>query len=69
MPLLLEALCGIQVQDTVTQDRYKEYVELRKRKEHHIFTVESTNSIPAATLFTRALRILREKSQNLRNML
>lgn len=59
----------MQVKDTITQDRYKEYVELRKRKEHHIFTVESTNAIPAVTLFTRAIRILREKSQNLRNML
>lgn len=62
-------ICGMQVKDTITQDQYKEYVELHKRKEHHIFTVESTNSIPAAVLFTRAIRILREKSQCLRNML
>jgi hypothetical protein len=59
----------LQVQDTITQDRFKEYLELRKRKEHHIFTVESTNSIPAATLFTRAIRLLQGKSQTLRNML
>jgi DNA-directed RNA polymerase alpha subunit len=57
------------VKDTITQDRYKEYVELRKRKEHHIFTVESTNSISAAELFKRAIRILRHKCTALRNML
>lgn len=60
---------NVQVKDTITQDRYKDYVQLRKRKEHHIFTVESTTSITATTLFTRAIRILHSKSQNLRNML
>lgn len=57
------------MKDVATQDKYKAYIELRKRKEHHIFTVESVTPIPAATLFTRAIRILREKSHKLKSML
>jgi hypothetical protein len=60
---------NLQVRDVVTQDRYKAYLELRKRKEHHIFTVESVTLIPAATLFVRAIQILRGKSQRLKSML
>lgn len=59
----------MQVRDLANEAKYQKYIQLRKRKEHHIFTIETCGSIPAATLFKRAVGVLREKCENLKGML
>lgn len=59
----------MQVRDLANESRYSEYIQLRKRKEHHIFTIETCGSIPAAELFKRAIAVLRGKCENLKGML
>lgn len=57
------------MRDAANEADYSAYIQLRKRKEHHIFTIETCGAIPAATLFKRAIAILREKCENLKGML
>lgn len=57
------------MRDTANEAEYCDYIQLRKRKEHHIFTIETCGAIPAATLFKRAIAILRAKCENLKGML
>lgn len=44
---------------------YEGRVQLRKVKEHYIFTVESVGQLPAEELFTEAVNILQEKCATL----
>ena len=45
--------------------RFAERVQLRKVKEHYVFTVESVGQVPAADLFTEAVNILKGKCDTL----
>lgn len=47
------------------QDKWREALQLRKRKDHFIFTVESTGCVPADQLVRDALAILAEKCERL----
>eukprot|EP00892_Ulva_mutabilis_P006411 jgi/Ulvmu1/4141/UM019_0120.1 len=58
-----------KVRDTANAKKFQDYIQLRKRKEHHIFTIESSGSIPAPRLFQHALALLRDKCENLKAML
>jgi DNA-directed RNA polymerase I and III subunit RPAC1 len=40
-----------------------EQVELRRVRDHFIFTIESTGALPPEMLFTEAVRILEEKCE------
>jgi DNA-directed RNA polymerase I and III subunit RPAC1 len=57
------------VRRLLEQESWKERLQLRKRKDHIIFTVESTGTQPAATLLRTALTILEQKCERLANRL
>jgi hypothetical protein len=59
----------VQIRDLSGEDPYKEYLEVRKRKEHCIFTIEPSVSVPPEQLFLRAIKILHEKCKRLESML
>lgn len=59
----------MQIRDMSGEEPYKDYLEVRKRKEHCIFTIEPCVSVPPEQLLTRALRILKGKCQRLESML
>lgn len=62
LPLLLLLL---QVRRLLEQERWREAIQLRKRKDHFIFTIESTGCVPAAQLMRDALQILAAKCERL----
>ena len=47
------------------EEPYEGRVQLRKIKEHYIFTVESVGQMPPELLFTEALQILQDKTATL----
>ena len=59
----------MQARDLSAEEAYQEYIEIRKRKEHAIVTVEPCVSVPAEQLFMRAISILRQKCEQLSGML
>ena len=46
-------------------EEWAKKVQLRKRKDHFIFTIESTGVLPPAVLLTEALDILAAKADKL----
>ncbi|XP_058115324.1 uncharacterized protein LOC131258205 [Magnolia sinica] len=44
---------------------WEKYVELRRVKDHFIFTIESTGALPPEVLFTEAVKILEEKCERI----
>lgn len=54
-----------QVRRLLEHERWREAIQLRKRKDHFIFTIESTGCIPADQLMRNALAILSEKCDRL----
>lgn len=58
-----------QVRRLLEQDRWREAIHLRKRKDHFIFTIESTGCVPAEDLMRNALTILVEKCDQLHGRL
>jgi hypothetical protein len=59
----------VQVRDLTGEGPYMDYLEVRKRKEHCIFTIEPCVAVPPEQLFLRAIRILRNKCERLESML
>jgi len=53
------------VRRLVEEERWRDTIELRKRKDHFIFTIESTGALRPEALFKQALRILVEKAGQL----
>jgi hypothetical protein len=49
-------------------DDLKKVTQLSKKKDHFIFSVESTGAIQSHELVTEACRIIQDKSTNLMNM-
>ncbi|KAK9673755.1 hypothetical protein RND81_12G187000 [Saponaria officinalis] len=45
----------------IQEEGWDEYVALRRKKDHFIFTIESTGALPPDVLFTEAVKILEEK--------
>jgi len=56
---------GAQVRRLAADPRWAGCLELRKRKDHFIFTVESTGALPPHTLFLRAVDVLAAKAGRL----
>jgi DNA-directed RNA polymerase I and III subunit RPAC1 len=54
-----------QVRRLLEQEKWRECVQLRKRKDHFIFTIESTGAVAPEELFRRALQILVQKCEKL----
>ena len=51
------------------EEAWAGHVALRKRKDHFIFTVESTGALPPDVLFTRAVDALAAKCDRLLELL
>ncbi|XP_074320115.1 uncharacterized protein LOC141656924 [Silene latifolia] len=47
--------------ECIQEEGWAEYVALRRKKDHFIFTIESTGALPPDVLFTEAVKILEEK--------
>lgn len=47
------------------EDRWKGVLEVRKRKDHFLFTVESTGAVPPDELVRRAIGVLADKARRL----
>jgi DNA-directed RNA polymerase I and III subunit RPAC1 len=58
-----------QLRRLLEQERVSSSVAYRKRKDHFIFTVESTGVLPPEALLETALRILEEKATGLADKL
>lgn len=54
-----------QVRALLDQAAVAEVVQYRKRKDHFIFTIESTGVLPPDVLFEKALAILHHKAEQL----
>ncbi|KAK9836093.1 hypothetical protein WJX81_000618 [Elliptochloris bilobata] len=54
-----------KVRRLAADERWAGRLELRKRKDHFVFTVDSTGALPPQTLFTRAIDVLAEKADRL----
>ncbi|MEW5303452.1 MAG: hypothetical protein WDW38_001777 [Sanguina aurantia] len=54
-----------KVRRLLDQDRYSSVLQYRKRKNHFIFTIESSGCLPPDELLSRALVILSEKATKL----
>jgi DNA-directed RNA polymerase I and III subunit RPAC1 len=64
--VIISCVCLLlQVRRLLEQDKWAEAIQLRKRKDHFIFTIESTGCIPAEELFRMALDILAAKCDKL----
>ncbi|CBZ50804.1 rna polymerase II, related [Neospora caninum Liverpool] len=50
-------------------ERFPNGIELRKIKDHFIFSIESTGSVPAPLLFKMAIEILKEKALTFRQII
>lgn len=58
-----------QVRRLLENEKWSEAIQLRKRKDHFIFTIESTGCVPADELFRQALGILEAKCDRLASKL
>ena len=59
----------LQVRDLTAEEAYADYIEVRKRKEHCIFTIEPCVATAPEVLFARAIDILKQKCKRLNAML
>lgn len=59
----------LQLRRLLEQDRYASALEVRKRKDHFIFTIESTGILPPEQLLSQALDILQAKAARLADKL
>lgn len=50
-------------------ERFPKEIEIRKIKDHFIFSIESTGSIPAPLLFKMAIEVLKEKALTFRQII
>lgn len=55
----------VQVRRLAADERWAGRLELRKRKDHFVFTVESAGALPPAALFARAVNVLADKADRL----
>lgn len=55
----------MQVRRLSGEDKWREHLQLRKRKDHFIFTIESTGILKSDVLFVRAIDVLSAKCDKL----
>lgn len=58
-----------RVRRLLEDEKWREVLELRKRKDHFIFTIESTGAVAPDRLFKQALAILASKADKLEKRL
>lgn len=63
--LSLPVYCALQVRALLEQPAIAEVVQYRKRKDHFMFTIESSGVIQPDLLLTKALDILAQKAARL----
>jgi DNA-directed RNA polymerase I and III subunit RPAC1 len=61
--------CREKVRTMSGEARWAPYIQLRRIKEHYLFTIESVGQLPPEVLFTEAVDILREKCLRLLSIL
>jgi DNA-directed RNA polymerase I and III subunit RPAC1 len=61
---LLPAAFASQLRRLLEQERYAAAVAYRKKKDHFIFTIESSGVLPPQELLAQALDILNEKARS-----
>jgi len=49
--------------------KLKNYIQIGKKKDRFIFTVESVGGMAAATIVKKAMSVLREKLESIENMI
>mmetsp|Transcript_36991 Transcript_36991/g.80029 ORF Transcript_36991/g.80029 Transcript_36991/m.80029 type:complete len:292 (-) Transcript_36991:6-881(-) len=57
--------CLERIRALSAEDEWKDKLQLRKKKEHYIFTIESTGVVPPQELLRTALDILSKKAQGI----
>lgn len=57
--------CLERVRALQLEEKWSSSIQLRKRKDHFLFTVESTGAYSPAKLVREALSILKQKSNNI----
>ena len=63
--VLMHKHFNVQVRRLAADERWAGRLELRKRKDYFVFTVESTGALPPAALFARAVDVLADKADRL----
>lgn len=58
-----------QIRHLSGEEQFKDYIEVRKRKMHFIFTIESVGQLPPEVILQRAIRILRTKATRVAGLL
>eukprot|EP00268_Persea_americana_P032351 TRINITY_DN31800_c0_g1_i1.p1 TRINITY_DN31800_c0_g1~~TRINITY_DN31800_c0_g1_i1.p1 ORF type:complete len:109 (+),score=26.61 TRINITY_DN31800_c0_g1_i1:290-616(+) len=51
--------------ECIREKHWEECVDLRRVRDHFIFTIESTGALPPEVLFTEAVKILEEKCERI----
>ncbi|GMH05831.1 hypothetical protein Nepgr_007671 [Nepenthes gracilis] len=49
--------------ECIREEGWDQYVALRRKRDHFIFTIESTGALPPEVLFTEAVKILEDKCE------
>ncbi len=57
--------CALQVRMLQEQERWAEKLQVRKRKDHFIFRIESVGTLPPEELLRQALDILSDKCKQM----
>ncbi|KAL8142150.1 hypothetical protein V2J09_015182 [Rumex salicifolius] len=52
--------------ECIREEGWDKYVSLRRKKDHFIFTIESTGALAPEMLFTEAVKILEKKCENMK---
>jgi DNA-directed RNA polymerases I and III subunit RPAC1 len=63
------SVATLQIRHLSGEDKYKDYIEVRRRKMHFIFTIESVGQIPPERILQQAIQILRSKSRHVSGLL
>ena len=53
--------------ECIRKDNFNDKIELGKKRNHYIFTIESVGVVPPQVLFSKALEVMKEKIQHYTN--
>ncbi|CAI5494311.1 unnamed protein product [Closterium sp. Naga37s-1] len=51
--------------ECIREEGWGDYIQLRRKRDHFIFSVESTGALPPSVLFTEAVKLLEQKARRL----
>ncbi|CAI7816451.1 unnamed protein product [Closterium sp. NIES-54] len=51
--------------ECIREEGWGDYIQLRRKRDHFIFSVESTGALPPNVLFTEAVKLLEQKARRL----